>query len=109
MAARWLAELGFAVLERNVETPAGELDLIALDGDTLCFIEVKARAGTGFGTGAASVTGEKRRRLVRAASWYLERTGIDTWVRFDVLVMEQGREGWHASLLENAFEFVEHR
>jgi len=74
-AARYLVEVGYRVIERNYRCRAGEIDLIALDGEVLCFIEVKARRTGAYGGGLEAVEGRKRARLRRAASWYLGRFG----------------------------------
>ena len=70
-AADLLRARGHRIVGRNVETPGGELDLVTMDGNTLCFVEVKARFDPRFGGAAAAVDRRKRSRLVRAAEAYL--------------------------------------
>jgi putative endonuclease len=75
------------VLTRNWRCREGELDLVAARARCVVFCEVKTRTGTGFGTGAEAVTGEKQRRLRRLATrWLGERppSGGFADVRFDV-------------------------
>ena len=88
-AADLLRARGHRIVGRNVETVAGELDLVTMEGDTLCFVEVKARFDPRFGGAAAAVDRRKRRRLVRAAEAYLsdpERTSLRLGpCRFDVV------------------------
>lgn len=88
-AADLLRRKGHRILGRNVDTVAGELDLVTIDGDTLCFVEVKARFDPRFGGAAAAVDRRKRRRLVRAAEAFLsdpERTPLRLGpCRFDVV------------------------
>ena len=79
---------------------SGEIDLIARDGDTIVFIEVKARPAGKLGAGVAAVTADKRRRLRHAADAYLSRKRLrDAPCRFDIL--EFSRAG--IFYMENAF------
>jgi putative endonuclease len=109
-AAAWLTRRGYRIVERNHRNHAGEIDLIAWQGETLCFVEVKARAEVTFGPAAAAVGWEKRRRLGRAAALYLaQRGGPEPACRFDVLAVEGRREPteeesrWRFSLITDAF------
>jgi putative endonuclease len=85
LAARHLEERGYRIVARNVRSKVGELDLVARDGEVLCFIEVRLRRD---GRGAESVDAGKRRRLVRAARQYLvaRRLG-EPRCRFDVVAV----------------------
>ena len=106
LACTYLRRQGYQLLEANVRFPVGELDLIALDGPALCLIEVRARAPGRFGAAADSITAEKRRRLIRAAKWYLQRRRR-TWtgpVRFDVVAIDLDPHGQPSvRLIRNAF------
>ena len=102
-AVRWLAARGYRVLERNHRNAGGEIDVVAWDGDTLCFVEVKARADTRHGPAVAAVGWSKRRRLARAAAMYLALRGIEPRCRFDVLAVEGGASGWRITHLRDAF------
>jgi putative endonuclease len=85
-AAAELARVGITILERRARTRAGELDLVALDGELVVFVEVKARRGTGFGTPAEAVGAVKRRRLARVAlEWLARRRWLSRRCRFDVV------------------------
>jgi putative endonuclease len=103
-AVGWLERNGYSVRERNHSTPAGEIDVVATEGDTLCFIEIKARSGTAFGPAIAGVTPRKQRRLARAASLYLAFEPFMGPCRFDVLGLDPGPDGWEFTLIRNAFE-----
>lgn len=74
-AARFLARRGMRILARNVRCRGGELDLVGQDGPVLVFVEVRSRSSswgqTPVAQALASVGTVKRRRLVRAARWYL--------------------------------------
>lgn len=103
-AVAWLKGHGYRVLHRNVRTGAGEIDVIAADGDTLCFVEVKARAGGSHGSAAEAVGPAKRQRLVRAASLWLARHPWDGPCRFDVLALDGDGGGWRYTLFRDAFQ-----
>lgn len=75
IAAAWLEEHGYRVLDRNFRTRFGEIDLIARQGRELVFIEVKTRRGRRFGTPAEAVDARKRRCWMLAAEVYLARRG----------------------------------
>ena len=84
-ACAFLRGKGFRVLERNFRCRSGEVDVIAKDGDTVVFVEVKERHGDAHGEGHESVTFGKRRRLVRAARLYAASKGLsESPLRFDV-------------------------
>lgn len=86
-AAGFLAKQGYEILERNFRCPAGEIDLIAKEGEYLCFIEVKYRSESETGTPEEAVDGKKQKRISRAALYYLMRQGFSdtTPCRFDVV------------------------
>ncbi|MBI4372009.1 MAG: YraN family protein [Elusimicrobia bacterium] len=90
-AAAYLASRGMAVLERNFRTKAGEIDLVARDGEEVVFVEVRSRAGAGFGGAAASVDRAKRARIARAARRWLAARRWEGPCRFDVVALEAGR------------------
>ncbi len=107
-AIAWLEGQGYRIVERNHTTKAGEIDVIAEEDDTLCFVEIKARLNDTYGPAIAAVRPEKQRRLSRAAKIYLSRT--EQWnrvCRFDVLGMDAAPEGWRFTLVRNAFEVRE--
>jgi putative endonuclease len=73
------------LLERNVRLAGAEIDLVALDGETVVFVEVKARSGLAFGAPAEAVDRRKRTRVSRAARAFLKGSGLaGRRVRFDV-------------------------
>ena len=94
IAAQFLLSRGHRILERNYRTPRGELDLIALDGDVLVFVEVKARRGVSFGEPQWAVNQRKRQHLIKASLFYLTRKRIQNrCCRFDLVVIQEGRDG----------------
>src|SRR4051812_27546086 len=73
LACTELERRGYAIIARRHRCRTGELDIVARDGPTLVFVEVKARDGCEFGAGAEAVTWQKQRRIVRLASEYVMR------------------------------------
>lgn len=96
LAARFLAGRGLAIVARNYRTRFGEIDLVARDGATLVFVEVRARTWSAFGGAAGSVDARKQRRIVAAARHYLSRLRAEPPCRFDVLTIQgpQGEPAW---------------
>jgi putative endonuclease len=88
MAAAFLERKGLNVVARNYRCRLGEIDLVAREGDTTVFVEVRQRASSAFGGAAASITAAKRARLLRAARHYLSRLKTMPACRFDALLIE---------------------
>ena len=87
-AAQFLQRKRFRVLDRNWTCRGGELDLVCEDGDTLVFVEVRARKDTRHGAPLETVRDLKRRRLIRAAEVYLTKKGLwERACRFDVVAI----------------------
>ena len=107
IAAEYLRGQGYRLIDRNVRMRFGEIDVVARDGDALCFVEVRARSSTRFGWPEESVTRQKRQRLIRLAQGYLRRLrGVPVPVRFDVLSILLGPDGapTRMRLIKGAFE-----
>ena len=71
LAADFLMKKGYRILERNFRTKLGEIDIVAKDKDTICFIEVKSRTDFSFGSPLESITAFKRKKLSQVALSYL--------------------------------------
>ncbi len=82
---------------------AGEIDLIAAEEGTLCFLEIKARASRDFGLAIEAVSPAKQKRLVGAARLYLAYHPWPGPCRFDVLGMDLIEGRWTYTLVQNAF------
>ncbi|HUR32280.1 MAG TPA: YraN family protein [Vicinamibacterales bacterium] len=105
LACDELRRRGYAILARRYRRRGGEIDIIARDGATLVFVEVKMRAGTDFGSGADAVNGVKQRRLVAMASDFLARYRLaDRPCRFDVVSITLKDDGPAIEVYTNAFE-----
>ncbi|HTE13662.1 MAG TPA: YraN family protein [Burkholderiales bacterium] len=92
-AARYLEAQGLHIVERNYRCRWGEIDLIARDGVTLVFIEVRARSSNAFGGAAASITTGKREKLTRTAQHYLASIRHAPRCRFDALLLSGSSDG----------------
>jgi putative endonuclease len=104
-AEEFLRLSGYRIVARNVRTKVGELDLVALDGDTLCFIEIKTRSSSEFGRAVEAVGPHKQRRLAKAALLFLAKNRSQRPCRFDVLGLDRARDGaWSFTLVKNAFD-----
>ncbi|MBI4428479.1 MAG: YraN family protein [Ignavibacteriales bacterium] len=89
LAAEYLMNKGYQILERNYRFEHGEIDLIAQDGEELVFVEVKSRKSKSFGEPEESITEVKEGRLRDAAEGYLYEKDIENRTcRFDVVAVE---------------------
>jgi putative endonuclease len=103
LACRELERRGYEILARRYRRRGGELDVIARDGDTLVFVEVKTRAGLAFGHAAEAVSVVKRRRIVRLAQEYIVCHRLTGPCRFDVVAIDFHRERPSVSVYQDAF------
>ena len=86
LACRYLSKLGYKIIERNFRIRGGEIDIIAKDGQTLVYVEVKTRSSNYFGTPEESVTAQKLRFLERAVKFYrARRKNLPRLERIDVV------------------------
>lgn len=107
-AAAFLVQNRYRIVRRNFRGGGSEIDLIAWDGDVLCFIEVRARRSLRFGDPAETVSRAKQRHLVRAAKAYLMRAARMPMVRFDVVSVVAPPHGPRRFVLfRNAFQVDE--
>jgi len=88
LAARFLDAQGLCVVARNFRTKRGEIDLVARDGATLVFVEVRFRRSASHGGAAESITAAKQARMVAAAQVYLLRQRGDPPCRFDAILLD---------------------
>lgn len=88
-AARFLQEIGYTIVTRNFHATMAEIDIIAMDGDTLVCVEVRQRKKGGWDLPEASIGGKKQKKLWEAAEIYLvEVAGKAMPVRFDIVALE---------------------
>jgi putative endonuclease len=106
LAVNYLRERGFVILERNFRCKGGEVDIVAREGGTLVFVEVKTRRSSAYGVPQLAVTAFKQRQIARAAQFWLARNHkVGSAARFDVLAIQLPAVG--AAIIEhipNAFD-----
>lgn len=107
MAAQYLEEQGYVICEMNYRCAVGEMDIVALGGNCLAFVEVRTRRSKRFGSPAESVTAAKKQKLIEVAQTYLQERGSPPldW-RIDVVSVELSRQGTlqRLELIKNAVE-----
>lgn len=81
----YILKAGYTVLSKNWRYRRWEVDIVAMDGDTLVFVEVKSRSSTDFGEPAEFVDWKKRRNLVKLAEAYIKIKGFQGEIRFDII------------------------
>jgi putative endonuclease len=101
LAAQYLEAQGLTLAARNYRCRFGEIDIVAREGDTLVFVEVRRRRSEAFGGAAESITAAKRLRIIKAARHYLGRLRNPPPCRFDAVLIrgEPPRIEW----IRNAF------
>jgi putative endonuclease len=104
LAVAELERRGYAIVARRYRTRHGEIDIVAEDGGTLVFVEVKARATGEFGAAAEAVTRRKQLRLASMATEYLSRNSIaDRLCRFDVVAIDDADSSPLLTVYPDAF------
>jgi putative endonuclease len=107
LACQELERRGYAILTRRYRRRGGELDIVARDGQTIVFVEVKTREGCEFGAGAESITLFKRRRMTTVALDYLARYKlVERPCRFDVVSIDMDGQQPRIELYQNAFDVI---
>lgn len=106
-AVRFLENEGYKIIEKNYRCKSGEIDIIAMDGNTLCFIEVKMRSNSSYGPPYLSVTRRKQRQISFSALNYLARLKRNySGIRFDVVSITSEDNKEKIELYKGAFEGV---
>lgn len=104
-AIQYLQKKGYFIIERNFQVRQAEIDIIARDGNTIVFVEVKYRTASGSGHPLEAVTLSKQKRICKAALFYMNKNKIstdNTSIRFDVI----GILGDEIVHVENAFDYL---
>jgi putative endonuclease len=101
LACAYLRDHGLVIAARNYRCRFGEIDVVAREGGTLVFVEVRRRRSEAFGGAASSITASKRSRLIAAARHYLARLPVLPPCRFDALLIRG--EPAHIEWIRNAF------
>lgn len=102
-ACKYIKKNGYKILGKNFRTKFGEIDLIGIDNDTICFIEVKARSSSDYGSPEQFVTKRKQERLWKTASIYINKNTLEFGnYRFDVISVDLENE--EIEIFKNAFQ-----
>jgi putative endonuclease len=104
MAARYLRRRGYRIVARNYRAAGGEIDLVAMEGETLVFVEVKLRRSTAAGTPEEAVDARKQERLQRAAAAFAARMRAAAHpLRFDIVAITETSGRSRIELFKDAF------
>ena len=96
---------GYRILARNYKTKLGEIDIIARDKDTVCFIEVKTRHSDRFGLPQEAISRSKQRHIAKVALMFLKENNLlSKRARFDVISIMHSEDTSKLDLIKNAFE-----
>lgn len=107
LAVAHLREAGYRIIERNYRCFFGEVDVVAQDGDTLAFVEVKSRKSEAFGMPQEAVGFEKQKKLSRVSLHYLQQHRLESCkARFDVIAVSLSPGGTRIDLIRNAFNLT---
>ncbi len=108
LAVVYLKQQGYRILERNFKTKYGEIDIIAQEGSTLCFVEVKTRSSEDYGTPFESISKPKQYKLSRVALGYLKYKKLfDVEARFDVIsVLKEKGTDYKIEIIKDAFDLT---
>jgi putative endonuclease len=105
LASRELVSRGYQILQRRFRTQFGEIDIVARDGGTLVFVEVRARAGEDYGSAEDSITARKIWKMTRMAQEYVMGHGLDDVdCRFDVVAVDWSGAEPVLTLYQSAFD-----
>jgi putative endonuclease len=106
LAADYLSQLGYYIIDRNVYTQYGEIDLVVQHGDCIVFVEVKTRSSTAFGLPEEAVTVQKQIHLIDSAQAYLQlHPELSGDWRIDVIAIQRYQHDQEPEIIhfENAF------
>ena len=104
LAANFLQQKGYEIVDRNWRYGPKEIDIVARDGDTMVFVEVKTRSTLAFELPQEAVTKKKMKNLVEAADAYLIQRNIDIESRFDIVAVLNGNPPKVIEHLEGAWQ-----
>lgn len=104
-ARAYLERKGFRILAVNWRCAEGELDIVARDGETICFVEVRTKSPGDHGDPLDTITGPKQRQVIRVATRYLQRYNLeDAPVRFDAIGLTAHGRSYTITHIPGAFE-----
>lgn len=102
----YLIDRGLHIMERNYRCKLGEVDIIAAEGDTICFVEVKLRKSQAYGRPFEAVNRSKQNKIIRTALQYIvNNRKSDYMCRFDIAEVNNINGKYEVNYIENAFEY----
>lgn len=107
IAETYLRQIGYTIFDRNFRCKIGEIDIIGKDGDYICFIEVKTRYGSIYGSPCEAVTYSKRHKIYKTAETYIMRKKLFKFnFRFDVMeiILNNSNNNHSIRLIKDAFQ-----
>jgi putative endonuclease len=104
-ACNYLKKMGYQIVEKDFRCKIGQIDIIARDDNTLCFVEVKCRSSYSFGKPEEAITWRKKQRIKKISEYYMLRKRItNADIRYDaVTIYEPNNDKRQISLIKNAF------
>ena len=109
IAARWLIEQGYTIIDKNYRYGHNEIDIVAMEGGELVIVEVKTRTNTAFGSPEEAVNLEKRKILMRLANRYVRHHHWQGNTRFDIVAITMKEGEPQIKLIKNAFNILNYR
>ena len=103
LGAEFLRKKGYKVIEMNWRQWRNEIDIVAIDGKYIVFVEVKTRQSNLFGEPETAVTYDKQKALIRSANAYIRVKNVDLEARFDILSVIISKESKQIHHIEDAF------
>ena len=107
LAAWFLKQNGYKIIEQNYRNRMGEIDIIAREKKTIVFVEVKSRKSIRYGSPKLAVTLKKQRKISMVALYYLKATKqSDAKARFDVVAITSNHDEPQIEIVKNAFDLA---
>ena len=107
ISENFLIESGYTILDKNFRCKIGEIDIIAREGNYICFIEVKTRYGDLFGSPCEAVTYSKQQKISKVAQIYIMKKKLYRFFfRFDVIevILNKNDDSYSIKFIKNAFQ-----
>lgn len=107
IAENFLIESGYTILDKNFRCKIGEIDIIAREGNYICFIEVKTRYGDLFGSPCEAVTYSKQQKINKVAQFYIMKKKLfKFFFRFDVIevILNKNDDNYSIKFIKDAFQ-----
>lgn len=102
LAEKYLIKSGYKIIKKNFNTKFGEIDIIAKDSDTICFIEVKFRNNSSIeNSGIYSVNDSKVKKMIKTAKYYIKVNRIIDPCRFDLVLVKKNEKKIQIELINN--------